>query len=87
MVRRVVLVLLLLLAAWPSPVPAETVDDVVRGLEGAYGGMQDLRGEFAQTAFNKSLNQSIPARGAVYMKRGGKLRWEYSEPKIGRAHV
>jgi outer membrane lipoprotein carrier protein len=42
--------------------------------------MQDLKGQFAQTAFNKSLDQSIPAKGAVYVKRGGKLRWEYSEP-------
>ena len=80
MARRFLLALLLLLAVWPAPARAETVDDVVRGLEGAYGKMQDLKGEFAQTAFNKSLNQSIPARGAVYMKRGGKLRWEYSEP-------
>lgn len=80
MARRIVLALLLLLMAWPSPARAETVDEVVRGLEGAYGKMQDLRAEFAQTAFNKSLNQSIPARGALYMKRGGKLRWEYAEP-------
>ena len=80
MTRRLVFVLLLLLTAWASPARAETVDDVVRGLEDAYGRMQDLKGEFAQIAFNKSLNQSIPAKGAVYMKRGGKLRWEYSEP-------
>lgn len=80
MACRIVLALLLLLMAWPSPARAETVDEVVRGLEGAYGKMQDLRAEFAQTAFNKSLNQSIPARGALYMKRGGKLRWEYAEP-------
>ena len=80
MTCRLVIAFLLLFGAWPTSVGAETVDDVVRGLEAAYGKMQDLRGEFAQTAFNKSLNQSIPARGAVYMKRGGKLRWEYSEP-------
>jgi outer membrane lipoprotein carrier protein len=80
MACRIVLALLLFLTAWPSPARAETVDEVVRGLEGAYGKMQDLRAEFAQTAFNKSLNQSIPARGALYMKRGGKLRWEYAEP-------
>jgi outer membrane lipoprotein carrier protein len=81
MARRLgLLLLLLLVAVRPSPARAETVDDVVKGLEGAYGRMQDLRGEFAQTAFNKSLNQSIPARGAVYMKVGGKLRWEYTEP-------
>ena len=57
-----------------------SLDDVVRGLEGAYGKMNDLKAEFSQTAFNKSLNQSIPAQGTVYLKKGGKLRWEYSDP-------
>ena len=42
--------------------------------------MIDLRAEFTQSSFNKSLNQTIPARGVVSIKRGGKLRWEYSEP-------
>src|SRR6266852_5791277 len=64
----------------PSAVPAETLEDVVRDLEAAYSRMTDLRAEFTQTAFNKSLNQTIPAAGTVYLKKGGKLRWEYTEP-------
>jgi outer membrane lipoprotein carrier protein len=63
-----------------SAVPAQTLGDVVRELETAYGRMADLRAEFTQTAFNKSLNQTIPAQGTVYLKKGGKLRWEYTEP-------
>src|SRR6184192_4853357 len=63
-----------------SAVPAQTLEDVVRDLETAYGRMTDLRAEFTRTAFNKSLNQTIPARGAVYLKKGGKLRWEYTQP-------
>src|SRR2546422_3399810 len=46
----------------PSAGPAATLDDVVRDLEGTYSRMIDLRAEFTQTAFNKSLNQTIPAR-------------------------
>jgi outer membrane lipoprotein carrier protein len=68
------------LAQTPAPTPALSLDDAVRGLEGAYGKMNDLKAEFDQTAFNKSLNQSIPAKGTVYLKRGGKLRWEYADP-------
>jgi len=56
------------------------LEDVVRALEVAYGRMTDLKAEFSQTSFNKSLNSTIPAQGAVFLKRGGKLRWEYSEP-------
>jgi outer membrane lipoprotein carrier protein len=59
---------------------APSLDDVVRGVEGAYGQMNDLKATFSQSAYNKSLNQTIPAQGTVYLKKGGKLRWEYSEP-------
>ena len=59
---------------------AQSLDEVVKGLEAAYGRMTDLKAEFVQSSFNKSLNQTIPAQGAVSLKRGGKLRWEYSEP-------
>jgi outer membrane lipoprotein carrier protein len=63
-----------------SAVAAQTLEDVVRDVEAAYSKMADLRADFTQTAFNKSLNQTIPAQGAVFLKKGGKLRWEYKEP-------
>src|SRR5439155_26830243 len=69
-----------LVLATPSAGPAATLDDVVRDLEGTYSRMIDLRGAFTQTAFNKSLNQTIQAQGPVYLKKGGKLRWEYQVP-------
>lgn len=63
------------------PAPAgPALEDALRGLEAAYGKLNDLKAEFDQTAFNKSLNQSIPAKGTVYLKKGGKLRWEYADP-------
>jgi outer membrane lipoprotein carrier protein len=72
------LVLVVPVAAQPAPAP--TLEEVVRGVEGAYGKMTDLKGEFTQSALNKSLNQTINAQGIVYLKKGGKLRWEYAEP-------
>lgn len=56
------------------------LDGVIRDIEASYTKLNDLRAEFTQEAFNKSLNQKIPAKGIVYVKKGGKLRWEYSEP-------
>src|SRR4030095_7900141 len=73
MVARVLLV-----AA--GPVSAQSLDDVLREVEGVYGRMTDLRADFTQVAFNKSLSQSIPAKGTVYLKKGGKLRWECTQP-------
>jgi outer membrane lipoprotein carrier protein len=65
----------------PPAVSAQVgLDDVVRGIETQYAKMTDLRAEFSQTAFNKSLNQNLPAQGTVYLKKGGKLRWEYTQP-------
>jgi outer membrane lipoprotein carrier protein len=75
---RALTLLLFGLAATAEAAPS--LDDVVRGLEGTYGQMNDLKGEFSQSAYNKSLNQTIPAQGTVYLKKGGKLRWEYKEP-------
>jgi outer membrane lipoprotein carrier protein len=75
-----VLTLVLVTLAAPAPVSAQSLEDVVREIEAVYSRMTDLRADFTQTAFNKSLNQTIPARGTVYLKKGGKLRWEYVEP-------
>ena len=76
---RYVTVLLLACLFGVAPATAQTtappsLDDVVRGLEGAYGRITDLKAEFNQNAFNKSRNQTIPASGAVYLAKGGKLR-------------
>jgi outer membrane lipoprotein carrier protein len=77
--KTLAFVLALLLLA-PAIARAESLDDDVQGIEAAYGKMTDLSAEFNQTSFNKSLNQTIPARGSVYLKKGGKIRWEYLEP-------
>lgn len=72
------LAVLVLLAVPVSAAPS--LDEVIRGVEAAYGRMTDLKAEFNQTSFNRSLDTTIPARGVVYLKKGGKLRWEYAEP-------
>ena len=63
-----------------APTSTPPLDGVIKNIEAAYGRINDLKAQFSQTAFNKSLNQSIPAEGTVYLKKGGKLRWEFAEP-------
>lgn len=67
-------------AQTPATGQAASLDEVIKNIEAAYGRINDLKAEFSQTAFNKSLNQSIPAQGTVYLKKGGKLRWEFADP-------
>ena len=57
-----------------------TLDEVIGRVEERYTALEDLRASFAQAAFNKSLNRTIPAEGVVYLKKGGKMRWEYTAP-------
>ena len=78
--KTAILLAVVLAVALPAAAQTPTLDDVIRGVESAYGKMNDLKGEFNQSALNKSLNQTIDAKGIVYLKKGGKLRWEYNEP-------
>jgi outer membrane lipoprotein carrier protein len=75
------LVLALAAAIVPAgPAAAQSLEEVVAGLEGTYARVVDLKAEFVQRAFNKSLGQTIDAEGTVYLKRPGKMRWEYRTP-------
>jgi outer membrane lipoprotein carrier protein len=69
-----------LLLLTPSPTPAQTLDEVVNGVEATYGKIVDLRAEFTQVARNQSLGQDIKAEGTVLLKKGGKMRWDYTKP-------
>ena len=62
------------------PAHAQSLDEVVAGVESTYGKITDLRAEFVQTARNKSLGQDIKAEGTVLLKKGGKMRWDYKSP-------
>jgi outer membrane lipoprotein carrier protein len=72
--------LLGLVGALPAAGWAQSLDDVVNGVEATYGKIQDLKADFSQTAHNKSLGQDIKAEGVVYLKKGGKMRWDYKTP-------
>ncbi|HLC43060.1 MAG TPA: outer membrane lipoprotein carrier protein LolA [Methylomirabilota bacterium] len=75
---------LVVASAWLGvrPVMAQSLDEVLLGVEATYQKLQDLRADFRQEAFNKSLGQTIKANGTVYLKKGGKMRWEYRTPSV-----
>ncbi|HXA97861.1 MAG TPA: outer membrane lipoprotein carrier protein LolA [Candidatus Dormibacteraeota bacterium] len=78
--RLFMLLLLLLLLCAPLVAHAQSLDEVVNGVEATYGKITDLRAEFSQVARNKSLGQDIKADGIVLLKKGGKMRWDYKSP-------
>jgi outer membrane lipoprotein carrier protein len=78
--RASVLLVLGVVLALPLVVCAQELDHVVAGIEATYGRINDLRADFAQVAYNRSLGQDIKAEGIVYIRKGGKMRWEYKSP-------
>ncbi len=59
---------------------AETLEQVVARLETTYRETRDLKAEFKQAALNKTLNQTIEGQGTVWLKKPGKMRWEFKKP-------
>jgi outer membrane lipoprotein carrier protein len=76
----VLLVTCLLLLPVHAAAQTADLDAVVNGLESTYGKMNDLKADFTQVAKNRSLGQDVKAEGTVYLKKGGKMRWEYKSP-------
>ena len=59
---------------------APTLDEAVSALEQAQRRVTDLKAPFRQSAHNKVMNQTVEARGTLYLKKPGRLRWEYQTP-------
>jgi outer membrane lipoprotein carrier protein len=59
---------------------APTLDEAVNALEQAQRRVTDLKAPFRQAALNKALNQTVEARGTLYLKKPGRVRWEYQTP-------
>jgi len=78
--RRLLACLSLLLLDPGSASAAPTLEQAIQQLEATYRRAGDLKATFQQGAYNRTLNQTIEAKGTLYLKKPGKLRWEYSTP-------
>jgi outer membrane lipoprotein carrier protein len=62
--------------AWAAP----SLEEAVTALEQAQRRVTDLKAPFRQASHNRTLNQTVEARGTLYLKKPGRLRWEYQTP-------
>jgi outer membrane lipoprotein carrier protein len=74
------LVLAVVLLPAGGALAAPTLDEAVSALEQAQRRVTDLKAPFRQSAHNKVMNQTVDARGTLYLKKPGRLRWEYQTP-------
>ena len=87
--RGVVLAALALGIAWlPAPACAgDPVKDLVRKVESRYQKTTDLTAEFSQSTDIKGFAKPLQSSGRVYIKRPGKLRWDYLAPTLEQIFV
>ncbi|HXF91677.1 MAG TPA: outer membrane lipoprotein carrier protein LolA [Nitrospiraceae bacterium] len=63
------------------------VREVVKKVQARYEQTKDLQAEFAQTTRIEGFATPIASSGRVYIKKPGRLRWEYAEPSIEEIYV
>jgi outer membrane lipoprotein-sorting protein len=60
-----------------SATPRLTADQVVGKVQNFYEGTQHLTAKFRQTYHNKSFGKTFKNDGRVWIKKKGKMRWDY----------
>jgi outer membrane lipoprotein carrier protein len=60
---------------------ATSVQTVVKKLQARYDSTKGFRADFAQEVQSATLGQKIEARGQVYFRKPGRMRWEFVEPE------
>ena len=67
-----------------SPAPVSVVEnsltEVTQKIQAAYERTTDWKAEFEQVTRIEGFDSPITSRGTVYIKKPGKLRWDYREP-------
>lgn len=83
------IMILLIFTSWgiiPSVLPAgaaeksSSIDDILDRVENRYSG-DGFRADFLQESTIKAMKITDFARGQVFVKYPGKMRWEYQEPE------
>jgi outer membrane lipoprotein carrier protein len=65
----------------------DPVKEIVNKVETRYRKATDLIADFTQTTTVKGFATALKSAGRVYIKRPGKLRWDYLEPNLEQIFV
>jgi len=63
------------------------VRDVVKQLQARYVKTKDLQADFTQKTMIEGFERPITSSGKVYIKKPGRLRWNYLDPSIEDIYV
>ncbi|HNL90964.1 MAG TPA: outer membrane lipoprotein carrier protein LolA, partial [Nitrospira sp.] len=100
MMRELLLVAMLLVIAIPAAAqsvkpdePAvdlqalHEVQDVVKNIQSRYEKTKDLQASFTQKTRIEGFSTPVISTGHFYIKKPGKLRWDYIEPATEEIYV
>src|SRR5436853_1779092 len=65
----------------------DQVKEIVNKVETRYRKMTDLTADFNQSTTVKGFATALQSSGRIYLKRPGKLRWDYLEPNLEQIFV
>lgn len=60
---------------------AASVQTVVKKLQTRYDSTKGFRADFTQEVESATLGQKVEARGKVFFKKPGRMRWEFIDPE------
>lgn len=65
----------------PLILSAETLEDIINKVQENYENTTDLEANFTQESLIKTMDKIEKSEGKVYIKKPGKMRWDYKKPK------
>ncbi len=65
----------------------QEVQEVVKQLQARYEKTKDLQADFTQKTTIEGFERSITSSGKVYIKKPGRLRWNYLDPSVEDIYV
>jgi len=60
--------------------PAPAISKIVKKIQDQYQATQSLEADFIQVNHYEGFTNTFASKGRLYIKRPGKLRWDYLEP-------
>jgi outer membrane lipoprotein carrier protein len=86
------LILLCASSAWGADGPIDKqalqeVRDIVKHIQARYEKTRDLQADFVQKTKIEGFERPVTSTGKVYLKKPGRLRWDYLEPANEQIYV
>ena len=78
-------VLSLPMVAWGKD--SQSIEALVKHVDAQYAQLKDFQADFVQETRIQGFDTPLRSSGRVYLKKPGRLRWDYMEPSVEHMYV